>query len=116
MLEAFRIILDRYPDSHLYTTGNNPLQSASVKHYLKQGSYGRYIAKLLKKYDLADKVTFCGRLDEQGMLDRYLKANVFAMPSAIENSPNSLGEAMIVGTPVVASDVGGVKNLLLHDA
>ena len=30
-------------------------------------------------------------------------------------SPNSVGEAMILGTPVVSSDVGGVKNMLTHN-
>lgn len=34
--------------------------------------------------------------------------------SSIENSPNSLGEAMLLGVPVVTSDVGGVKNMINH--
>ena len=42
----------------------------------------------------------------------YLDANVFALPSTIENSPNSLGEAMLLGVPCVAADVGGVRNLM----
>lgn len=53
-----------------------------------------------------------GTLNETDMCERYSRANVFILPSAIENSPNSLGEAMLVGIPVVATDVGGVKNLM----
>ena len=49
------------------------------------------------------------------MCEQYLKANVFVLPSAIENSPNSLGEAMMLGTPTVVSDVGGVKNMIDHE-
>ena len=41
-------------------------------------------------------------------------ANVFVMPSTIENSPNSLGEAMLLGTPCVAADVGGITNMMTH--
>ena len=35
--------------------------------------------------------------------------------SSIENSPNSVGEAMLLGVPTVTSDVGGVKNMLEHN-
>ena len=35
-------------------------------------------------------------------------ADVFAYPSHIDNSPNSLAEAMLVGTPIVAASVGGI--------
>ena len=48
------------------------------------------------------------------MCEQYLKANVFVMPSAIENSPNSLGEAMILGVPCVAANVGGISSLISH--
>ena len=46
------------------------------------------------------------------MRDLLLKANAFVLPSAIENSPNSLGEAMLMGVPSVASCVGGVQDLV----
>jgi glycosyltransferase involved in cell wall biosynthesis len=59
-------------------------------------------------------VVFTGILDEKQMCERYLKSHVFVCPSSIENSPNSLGEAMILGVPCVASDVGGVIDLLTH--
>lgn len=49
------------------------------------------------------------------MVNAYLDANVFVCPSSVENSPNSLGEAMLLGMPVVSSDVGGVKNMLVHN-
>ena len=34
------------------------------------------------------------------------------MPSLIENSPNSIGEAALLGVPVVAAAVGGIPDLL----
>jgi glycosyltransferase involved in cell wall biosynthesis len=48
------------------------------------------------------------------MCARFLKTHVFLCPSAIENSPNSVGEAMLLGVPVVSSDVGGVHNLVCN--
>ena len=49
------------------------------------------------------------------MKQAYLSCNVFVLPSTIENSPNSLGEAMLLGVPCVASDVGGVTSMLEHE-
>ena len=46
------------------------------------------------------------------MKNRFLCSNVFVSASTIENSPNSVGEAMLLGVPVVASDVGGVRDLI----
>ena len=48
------------------------------------------------------------------MKQAFLDANVFALTSTMENSPNSLGEAMVLGVPSVAADVGGVRNLMCH--
>jgi glycosyltransferase involved in cell wall biosynthesis len=72
------------------------------------------VRKLICQYHLEENICFLGTLDEKEMCEQYLRANVFVLPSAIENSPNSLGEAMILGTPVVVSDVGGVKNMIRH--
>ncbi|MCI5602224.1 MAG: glycosyltransferase, partial [Clostridiales bacterium] len=71
--------------------------------------------RLISEYGLEEKVTFTGSLTEQKMKECFLKSNVFVSPSTIENSPNSLGEAMLLGVPCISSDVGGVKNLLKHE-
>ena len=113
MLEGFKEIVKKYPDAKLYTTGKNPL-TLKGKDKLKQSFYSKYLGKLIKKYKLEDKVEFLGFLSEEKMVERMLKSHVFVSPSSIENSPNSVGEAMILGVPTVSSDVGGVKNMLTH--
>jgi glycosyltransferase involved in cell wall biosynthesis len=55
-----------------------------------------------------------GELDEQAMVEELQSASIYALPSSIENSPNSLGEAMLQGTPCVAANVGGVSSLAQH--
>ena len=113
MLEALPEICSHYPEAKVYVAGGD-ITRKSWKDWLRQSSYGRYIEKLIEKYGLGERVIFTGFLSEEEVLKRYLRANVFVSPSSIENSPNSVGEAMLLGMPVVSSDVGGVKNLLTH--
>lgn len=111
MVEAFAIIKKQYPDAVLYTCGSNPFMTSPFKIT----TYSRYIKKIIKKNNLKDSIHFLGNLDEDEMLKMYLKANAFVCCSSIENSPNSLGEAMIVGTPVVSSYVGGIGTFIKHN-
>ena len=48
------------------------------------------------------------------MRQAYLEADAFLLPSGCENSPNSLGEAMLLGLPCVASAVGGIPSMLAN--
>jgi glycosyltransferase involved in cell wall biosynthesis len=50
-------------------------------------------------------------LSAQQMKEEYLKCGLFICCSANENSPNSLGEAMLLGVPCVAAMVGGIPSL-----
>ncbi len=53
-------------------------------------------------------------LKEKEILNRLLKTNVFVLPSVIENSSNSLAEAMLLGMPCVATNTGGTMDMLEH--
>lgn len=112
LLEAFPSVLKKYPKARLYVAGNRITGEESLKKKILIGSYGKWINKLLKKGGIKDKVIFLGSLNAEEMKERYLKSNLYLSPSMMENSPNSVGEAMILGMPVVSSDVGGVTNLL----
>jgi glycosyltransferase involved in cell wall biosynthesis len=45
----------------------------------------------------------------------YAIADVFVLPSLSEGSPNVLLEALAAGVPVVATEVGGVRELIEHE-
>ena len=71
--------------------------------------------KILKeKYDQQD-VFFLGKKKSEELVALLLDADIFIHPSYIENSPNSLCEAQILGLPVVATDVGGVSSLIKNN-
>ena len=116
MLEALSDIRKFYPDVRLRVAGGVSLNNAGLKNRLKQKNYQRYLAKLIDKYSLAECVEFLPPLKADEMKRMYLRSNVFVSPSSIENSPNSLGEAMLLGVPCVSSLVGGVGNMLINGA
>lgn len=110
-LEAIGRLVREYPDIMLNVSGDVITAYSTVKDKLKIGSYGKYILELIHKYGLEHNVHFTGRLDAGEMKECYLGAHILLSPSVLENSPNSVGEAMLLGMPVISSDVGGVRSL-----
>ena len=108
VLEAIPLILREFPDVHVRIAGDDIV---SQPFYRRTG-YGKYICSLIRNFNLDGKITFLGTLSEEQMCLEYLRANVFICPSSIENSPNSLGEAQLLGVPHLASCVGGVGDMM----
>jgi len=68
-----------------------------------------------KKYKLffaENNVTFLGVKPANELIGILLNASVYVHPSYIDNSPNSLCEAQVLGLPVIACNVGGVPSLI----
>jgi glycosyltransferase involved in cell wall biosynthesis len=114
VLDVLSDIVKEYEETMLYVAGDVITAHDSLKDKIKISGYGKYLLDLIKKNRLEDHVKFVGRLESDRMCARFLKTHVFLCPSAIENSPNSVGEAMLLGVPVVSSDVGGVHNLVCN--
>lgn len=116
VLRAMPIVLHFYPDATIRVAGPDITRhNASWKDKIKISDYGNIIRKLIKRNRLEKHISFIGPLDASEMCSEYLGCNVFVCPSTIENSPNSLGEAQILGVPVVASYVGGVPDMMKGD-
>lgn len=111
MLEALPAIIARYPDTRVFVAGNSVVNFKTLKQKLKISGYGKYLRKLMREKELNNRVIFLGRLNAEQMKEQYLKSHLFVCCSAIENSPNSLGEAMLLGMPCVSADVGGIPSI-----
>ncbi|MCH5274563.1 MAG: glycosyltransferase family 4 protein [Lachnospiraceae bacterium] len=112
LIKALPRIKEQYPQVKVYVAGDVITRYETLKNKLKIGSYGQYCRKLIHKYKLENTVCFVGPLSSLKMRDRYLQSHVFLSASVLENSSNSVGEAMLLGMPVVSSDVGGIASLL----
>lgn len=113
LIEALPHIIKKNPDTKVVVSGRN-IYKKSTWINLHNTTYSSYITYLINKYELSNHIKFIGLCNEKEMVNQYLKANVFVCPSSIENSPNSLGEAQILGVPCVASYVGGIPDMITH--
>ena len=112
LMEALPEVLSKYSDTQVHIAGTNILRGESLSQKLLRSGYARYLVSLMRANHLEDAIHFIGELDASRMKQELLSANVFASVSAMENSPNSLCEAQMLGVPCIASDVGGTADLI----
>ena len=112
VLKAMPYVLLHYPDAKVRIAGENILAADTLYDKLRLSGYAKYIKQLIKRYHLDSKISFIGNLNAEQMKKEYLQANVFICPSSVENSPNSLGEAQILGTPCISAYVGGTMDMM----
>lgn len=108
VIKALPLILRDFPQTKIYVAG--------ADFFTNQGfrlrGYARYVHKLIEENNLSGKIQFLGNLSAQKMIETYTRSHIFVCPSSIENSPNSLAEAQILGVPCIASEVGGIPDML----
>jgi|TARA_B110000114_G_C15096711_1_gene401976 glycosyltransferase involved in cell wall biosynthesis len=109
VLEAIGLLKEEYPDIKLYITGHK--YEKNIKDWKSYFGYRALLQRIIKKLDLEDNIIFLGVLQEREMAQQISKINVYVMSSIIENSPNTLGEAMIMGVPCITSFNGGVADM-----
>ena len=94
LIDALARMVPSDPGLHLLLVGEGPELNA-----LKQQA---------DRLNVTRAVTFAGYVPQHEMAPYYRTADVFALASDFDNSPNVVLEAMACGLPVVATDVGGV--------
>lgn len=72
----------------------------------------RIARKQLGKVYPADKIKLLGRINAEVLSDKMAEAHLFVLPSFMENSPNSLCEAMMLGMPCIATNGGGTPTMM----
>jgi glycosyltransferase involved in cell wall biosynthesis len=96
MLEAFKKIHDEIPKAHLRLIGDGELRDATEQ--------------LARELGIEDAIIFEGK---QANVYPYLHgADLFILPSLYEGMPITLIEAMGSALPIVATEVGGIPDML----
>lgn len=114
VLRAIALLKEKYPDIKLYVPGPKMVSDGSLKWLLRKRGYTRYIEQLIKELEIEGQVIWLGKISQEELAEYYEKSRVFILSSSIENHSSSLKEAMMVGTPSVASAVGGIPEYVKH--
>jgi glycosyltransferase involved in cell wall biosynthesis len=102
LLDAFPAVLARHAGARLFYVGDGPDRHALVQRAESLG--------------LTDKMRLVGSVPHDALPDWFRAANLLCLPSHNEGVPNVVLEAMACGTPVVATRVGGIPEVLPDEA
>lgn len=108
LVDALPQLMREYPDIKVYVAGHPPY--GDRRSVVKKG-YGVFLKKKIEKLGVGDRIVFTGTLSAQEVAQRLSAVNAYVLTSVAENSPNTLGEAMLVGTPCISSYVGGAPDM-----
>ena len=83
-----------------------------IVNIVGDGSYRKELEKLTQKLGLQNNVQFLGELTKEQVREILWQTDIFINPSHSEGLPRSVLEAAAVGLPIIATDVGGTKEIL----
>ncbi len=98
LVEAFIRLAPQHPDLKLFVAGSGAMEDTMAATAARAG--------------LENRVILLGKVNHADLNHWYNAANLVCLPSYNEGVPNVLLEAMACGTPVVASNVGGIPEVI----
>ncbi|MGE5533873.1 MAG: glycosyltransferase family 4 protein [Bacillota bacterium] len=100
LVKSAELIIPKHPEVNFVFAGKGPFEHA-LKTLVESSGYKEHFQ-------------FLGFVESKELLQCYQSASMFVLPSHYEGLPTVLLEAMASGLPVIATDVGGVKDVVLH--
>jgi glycosyltransferase involved in cell wall biosynthesis len=111
IIDAFRLLLEKRRDITLIFIGED-------RGLEKQGNKIIYIEEYINnnlKDEDKDKLEYLGKMDKDELYAYRKEASIVVIPSRFDNYPNALLEAMAQGCPVIASNTGGIPEIITHN-
>ena len=96
-----------FPDATLVIVGDGPLRGE--------------LEAMVERLNIGEHVRFVGAIPQTDLPTYYATADVFIAPSIVAEGGDTesfglvFAEALACGCPVVASDIGGIGDIIVHD-
>ncbi len=101
LLHAVKVLVNQHYNPQLILVGT--------------GEYIEELKCLAKDLDILQYTTFQGPVFEKEKLKNYyLASDLYVLPTYHEGFPRTLYEAMIFGTPIVTTFVGGISGVMIN--
>lgn len=98
LIKAFERVIKKYPKLRLLIVG--------------EGTQKEELIKITKELKLENNISFLGEKKQKDLIEIYKKSHLFILPSIYEGQPLVLLEALVAGLPIVATNVGGVPDIV----
>lgn len=98
IIKAIHILKKRKLSFHLHLAGD--------------GSLKAQVLELIKLNELDDVITYLGKIEKHEVSNLLAKTHLFLNPSCIEGLPNTVLEALSTTNMVIATNIGGNKDLI----
>ena len=100
-LQAARLVAAQVPEARFLISGDGPAGYRAHLHASIQGT------------DLSERVQFLGTVDDMPAF--YRACDISCIPSYAEPAGRVVIESMAIGTPIVATNVGGIPEFITHE-
>lgn len=98
LIHAFRRIVDQVGDAKLILIGAGPNKEE--------------LQSIIRDIDLEESVFLVGEISPDDVLNRLKNAYMTVLPSRMDNCPLAIIESIGLGIPMVASNVGGIPEII----
>jgi len=99
LIRAIPQVLEKIPQAKFIFIGND----CGMKNYL---------LNKISEFGIKDSVEFIDQVPRENLISYYQQSALCVVPSLWENHPYVILEAMACGKPVIATDIGGIPEII----
>lgn len=101
LIEAMPMVLVKFPETKLLIVGD--------------GEESYFLKKIVKKLNLQNNISFLGKINHNRLSPFYIMSDILINPSLSEGFSLVLIEALVCGTAVIATNVGGISDIIKNN-